>query len=153
MNALAALWDLPQSSEDMALSPTDNGSHHHHHHHHQTVLMNGTNGTEAPSQPQPAAPRAVHFQVPLSSLPSSTKEVVGKSSLRRSKSFSHEEPANACFPAEYQSLVKKAMHGQKRGVTSGIPNSRQLTESDTQIDIGKTDQGLISHFYCKKKYQ
>lgn len=102
--------DLPQSSEDMALSPTDNGSHHHHHHHHQTVLMNGTNGTEAPSQPQPAAPRAVHFQVPLSSLPSSTKEVVGKSSLRRSKSFSHEEPANACFPAEYQSLVKKAMH-------------------------------------------
>lgn len=106
--------DLPQSSEDMA-PPTNSGSHHHHHH--QAVLMNGTNGIEVPSQPQPAAPRAVHFQVPpvvLSSLPSSTKDppVVGKSSLRRSKSFSHEEPApaNACFPAEYQSLVKKAMH-------------------------------------------
>lgn len=38
--------------------------------------------------------------------------VVGKSSLRRSKSFSHDEtaPSNATFPAEYQSLIKKALH-------------------------------------------
>lgn len=114
--------DLPQSSEDVAPPPPpSNSSHHHHHHnqhhhHHQAALMNGTNGIGAPSQ-QSAAPRAVHFQVPpvvLSSLPSSTKDppVVGKSSLRRSKSFSHDEPApaNGSFPAEYQGLVKKALH-------------------------------------------
>lgn len=100
--------DLPQSSEDMAPSPS-NGSHHHH----QAALMNGTNGAVA--QQQSAAPRAVHFQVPPVVLSSpSTKDplVVGRSSLRRSKSFSHDEPApaNASFPAEYQGLVKKALH-------------------------------------------
>ncbi|KAH6942533.1 hypothetical protein HPB50_007368 [Hyalomma asiaticum] len=92
----------------MAPSPS-NGSHHHH----QAALMNGTNGAGA--QQQSAAPRAVHFQVPPVVLSSpSTKDplVVGKSSLRRSKSFSHDEPApaNASFPAEYQGLVKKALH-------------------------------------------
>lgn len=110
--------DLPQLSEDVAPTPPPSNSHHHHHHHHhhQSALMNGTNGVGAPPQ-QAVMPRAVHFQVPpvvLSSMPSSTKDppVVGKSSLRRSKSFSHDEPApaNASFPAEYQGLVKKAQH-------------------------------------------
>ncbi|KAK8772237.1 hypothetical protein V5799_024519 [Amblyomma americanum] len=73
---------------------------------------------------QPVAPKAVHFQAPpavltskLSSTKSSTNDppVVGKSLLRRSKSFSHNDPAstNASFLGEYQGLVKKAQHGEE----------------------------------------
>lgn len=108
--------DLPQSSEDVAPSNSHHQQHHqhhqhHHHHHHQAALMNGTNGVAVPQQPMTA--RAVHFQVPPVVLSSKDSPVVvGKSSLRRSKSFSHDEtaPSNATFPAEYQSLIKKALH-------------------------------------------
>lgn len=89
---------------------------HHHYHQQGGPLLNGANGV---GTPQPSVNKAVHFQVPPVASSNGVKEpqgpVMGKSSLRRSKSFSHDEPAPSAlertsFPAEYQALLKRALH-------------------------------------------